>query len=605
MLRFFRLIPLVTMLAVAVGLCPARDRRAEQYEAQWREFRIPPFEVVTERDGRDVRAFLGDLFQYQHLLRTLFPGKEVKAHWPIRIWVLRASIPDAKPDFSHLPLVDDRYIAILNSPPSLTPTLKYQLARTILEDSLRPMTKWFEQGLLSLLGGANINGQITDLGVPVSPDARNLDWARVYALLAAKESIPALSALVGNLEKGMDFRLALRNSYQIEPENLDALAKTTLASSNVKPVAFSGLANNPRTDFRDWRVPLGYGELARVSTLAAARDTGALGRMIDSLRPGYDRLDPLARVEVQNIEALNLLDSRSRERAARLLGELTATGVSTSARVYLEAAKLATSPAEKVRLAKRAKELNPDWAAPDLVLASVAKSPAARAQLLSEGARLDARNRSLWDEAVEAALAARDYALADANLESAERATGSDADLESLRERRRNLSNLRVEKEEDDRQAKLAAERKEIDALRSKTMARIDAALARANKQNESPGLEKLEIVKYGEQDQPQTVTGKLTQVECHSGGRLVLVFESDSGHTRLLLPDRSRLSVEGGGTLDLRCGAQRPARSFTARYMPKPHTAYQTVGELESIQGAAEQGGTEQGASATAPRKP
>ncbi len=588
-MRLVRFIPLVLLLAVAGVLCPARERRAEKYEAQWREFRIPPFEVLAERDTRAVRAFLGDLFQFQHLLRTLFPGEELKAQWPIRIWLLQDASRPAPDGMSPLPLVDDRYVVFLGQSPRLTQPLQYRLARTILEDSLRPMPRWFEQGLLSLAGGARIEGQVTRLGDPVSPAGRDLDWARVFALLASKESVPALSALVGNLEKGMEFSPALRNSYQMDPASLDGLAKAALASDAAKPVLFSGLANNPRQDFRDWHVPLGYAELARVSALAAASDSAALQRAITALRPGYDSLDSLARAEIEAIGALNLLHSGSKNEAAPAIEELTATGITTSAHIYLEAARLATDSAEKTRLANRARQLNPDWAAPDVVLASVSENPAERARLLSAAARRDARNRGLWSEAAQAALDAKDFALADAALEGAERAARDEADLETLRERRRRLSTLRVEKDEEDRQTKLAAERKEIEQLKSRTMARIEAALARANKHNESPGLEDLEVVKYGEQDQPVTISGRLIHVECHTGGSLVLVFESGDGRTRLLLQNHSSLAVEDGGTLELRCGAQRPVRSFTARYAPNPHTTFSTAGELESIRPAAE----------------
>lgn len=582
------LLPLALWL-LAAGVTAAQDRPAEKYEEQWREFRIPPFEVIAERDNNDLRAFLGDLFQFRYLLATAFPGKELKAQWPIRIWILDGPVSPQEAAGVGLPVVVDRYVAMLGRPPRLTAALRYRIAETILHDNLRPMPAWFERGLLSLLGGARIEGQVIQLADPVSQDRRDLDWARVYALLASKESVPALSALTGNLEKGMEIRLALRNSYQMDLAKLDTEAKAAMALSAVKPVLFSGLANNPRTDFRDWYVPLGYGQLARLSLLAARRDTASLQNALVGLRPRYDELDPRARVEIEAIDALDALASGERDAAARPLKALTSIGLTKSARVYLEAAKLSGDPAEKKRLATLAKERNADWPEVDRVLAGIETDAAARAKLLYAAAHRDPRNRELWEEAAGAAEQARDFAMADAALEGAERSARDDAEKEKIRDQRWRLKDQRAKKEAEDRQSKLAADRKEIEALKAQTMSRIDAALARANKQNESPGVEKLEVVKYGDLDQKETVSGRLIRIECRSGGNLVLELESETERTRLLLPDASKVKIEGGGTLSFRCGAQSPARTLTAQYLPKTNAVLGTIGEVESLHPEAE----------------
>lgn len=588
-MRQTRLTSLLALWLLAAGCAAAQDRKAEKYEAQWREFRIPPFEVIAERDNNDVRAFLGDLFQFRYLLATAFPGKELKAQWPIRIWILDGPASPPAAAGAGLPVVVDRYVAAPGRPPRLTAALRYQIAQTILHDNLRPMPAWFERGLLSLLGGARIEGQVIQLADPVSQDGRNLDWARVYALLASKESVPALSALTGNLEKGMEIRLALRNSYQMDLTKLDTEAKAALALSAVKPVLFSGLANNPRTDFRDWYVPLGYGQLARLSLLAATHDTASLHNALAGSRPRYDELDPRARVEIEAIDALDALAAGEREDAARLLKALTSIGLTKSARVYLEAAKLSGDSAEKRRLATLAKERNPDWPEVDRVLAGVETDAAARAKLLYVAAQHDPRNRELWEEAAGAAEQARDFAMADAALEGAERSARDDAEKEKIREQRWQLKDLRAKKEEEDRQSKLAADRKEIEALKAVTMSRIDAALARANRQNESPGVEKLEVVKYGDLDQKETVSGRLIRIECRSGGNLVLELEGETERTRLLLPDASKVRIEGGGALSFRCGAQSPARTLSAQYLPKTNAVLGTIGEVESLHPEAE----------------
>lgn len=581
----------VALILLAALPCLAQERNIDKFEKEWREFRLPPFEVLSERDNEDTRAFLGDLFQYRHLLATAFPGKELKAQWPIRIWLLDDRNLPAEGADAEIPVVVDRYVVVLGRPPRLNPALRYRIAQTILEDNLRPMPGWFERGLLSLLGGARIDGQVIQLGEPVSTERKDLDWARVYTLLAAKESVPVLSALSGNLEKGMDLRLAMRNSYQMDAAKLDAQAKLALEFSTVKPVLFSGLANNPRQDFRDWYVPLGYDELARLSLHAAKGDKAAMRSALNALRPRFENFDSLARVQMQAMDALDAIENGEADEGVKLLRSLTAMGLTESPRVYLEAAKRSSDSAEKKRLAGLARERNDTWAELYEVLASLEKEPAARAKLLFEAARREPRNRARWETAAGVAVEAREFALADAALEGAERTTDDDAERQKIRDERWRLKDLRAQKEEEDRQTKLAEARKEIEALKSKTMERIDAALARANKENESPGTEQLEVVKLEDLDEKQTATGRLIRIECRSGGNLVLELESERERTRLLLPDASKVAVEGEGALEFRCGAQSAARLVTVQYQPKTNAVLGTIGVVEVIRQEAEKG--------------
>ena len=101
--------------------------------------------------------------------------------------------------------------------------------------------------------------------------------------------------------------------------------------------------------------------------------------------------------------------------------------------------------------------------------------------------------------------------------------------------------------------------------------------------------MEKLEIVKYGELDRKETVTGRLIRIECRSGGNLVLELESDAERTRLLLPDASKVKIEGGAALSFRCGAQSPILTLTAEYMPKTNAVLGTIGEVQVLRPEAE----------------
>jgi hypothetical protein len=70
-----RLCGILLVLLATLGLSGTLSLSAavDKFEGTWREFRIPPFEVIAENDTRELRAFLGDLFQYRYLLRRVLP----------------------------------------------------------------------------------------------------------------------------------------------------------------------------------------------------------------------------------------------------------------------------------------------------------------------------------------------------------------------------------------------------------------------------------------------------------------------------------------------------------------------------------------------------
>lgn len=568
------------MLALAAWAAPE-----DRFERDWREFRLPPFEVLAERDNQELRTFLGELFQYRHLLSTLLPGSELRPQWPIRIWVPQQGSPSAIPDSSRLPVVADRYLVVLPRNPQLSAALRAAIARTIIEDSLRPLPAWFEEGMLTILSGISIERQVMRLGPPPPGVTPDLNWAKVHWLLATKQSVLSLSALTGNLEKGMEERLALRNSYQTTLPDLEAAARATLAKASPETVEFSGLANNPRTDFRDWYVPLGYAELVQASAAALqSDDASTLQPTLASLRPRYADFDFRARTQLQTLDAWAALRAADQDAAATLLQDLTASGNSESAWVYLEAAKLAQSKAERQRLANLALAKNPSWAQIHRFLATLESDPAARGKHFMEACRHDPRNQQLWEETAAVLVEAQEYALADAALEGAARSARDPNQQQRLRDARWALREDRARKEEADRQARLAAERKDIEDLKAKTMSRIEEALARANRANESPDTPPADVVDFADVDQAGVAEGALVRVICRNATNYLLEIKTVEGYTRLLLKNPASVVTEGGAQWEFRCGNQLNPPQVRATFLPKIDNTLGTIGEVLSL---------------------
>jgi hypothetical protein len=570
------------LVAVLVLLVPAAV--VDEYEKTWREFRLPPFEVIAERDTRELRTFLGDLFQYHYLLSRLIPGEEPQAQWPIRIWVPRQAAAPEVVQGDRLPLVVDRYLAVMPGNPQLTPALKAAIARTVIHDSLRPMPEWFEEGLISMLAGVRIDGQVMQLGPLPAGQEPDLNWAQVYWLLSEKESVAMLAALAGNLEKGIEEQIAMRNSYRVTPEELRAEARKVMASGSFPPLKLGGLANNPRRDFRDWYVPLGYSNLAAISAHAVQPDLAGLAQAIASVRRDYETLDVKAVSQVQAMDAYVALRDGEVEDAAKILGELTELGNTRSAWVYLEAAKLARSKAEKQRLAGYAVDMNPGWPEVHRFLAELEDDPVVRGNLLLEAASHAPRSQELWEQAATSFMDGREYALADKALESAAVAARDDAERQRLRDARWEMREVRAEKEEEDRQKRIAAERRVIEDLKAKTMSRIEEALERANRENESPEQIEEEIVNFGDLDDDQSAEGALVRVVCRSDGQYLLEIKTVEGYTRLLLKSPDAITTEDGEPWEFRCGAQPNPQVVRATFRPAVNNRFGTIGEVLSL---------------------
>lgn len=583
----------VVALLVALLASPVPATAQQEFERNWREFRLPPFEVIAEQDNNELRTFLGELFQFRHLMATMLPGDQVRTRWPIRIWVPRQSVVAGVQEPGRLPVVVDRYVVALSGKPELSPSLKAAIVRMVVSDSMRPLPEWFESGMLTMIAGARIERQVIQLGAPPPGTAPDLNWAKVNWLLTGRQSALTLAALTGNFEKGLEEPVALRNSYQITPAQLEAEAKALLAKvSGVKPepvptIEFSGLASNPRRDFRDWYVPLGYAELATVSALAVSPTGGsgeALSSALAGVRSRSGSFDLRARTQIQALDAFAALRAGKAEEAQKVLADLVSVGNTESAWVYLEAAKLASGRAEKQRLAAIALEKNPHWAQPHQFLASLETDAVARGRRLLEAAQLDPRNQELWEEAAAAFVEGRDYLLADRALEGAARSASNDDERQRLRDARWELREDRARKEDEDRQLRIAEERRGIEELKSKTMSRIEEALARANRANESAEIPPAEVIDFADVDDPQEAEGALVRVVCRSDESYLLEIKTIEGFTRLLLRSAESVATEGGEPWEFRCGAQQHPPLVRASFLPKVNNSLGTIGEVLSL---------------------
>ena len=137
-----------------------------------------------------------------------------------------------------------------------------------------------------------------------------------------------------------------------------------------------------------------------------------------------------------------------------------------------------------------------------------------------------------------------------------------------------------------EKQRQAEQKQRELEEVKQKSMASIQAALDKANQEHPATPPSSGKVVPWW--DGPQAkgkAQGVLRQVDC-LGKQARLVIEGDDKKlTRLLIPDPTQVVIEGGGEKTFGCGPQRPARRIVVEYFPKPDAKLGTAGEAAVIQ--------------------
>jgi hypothetical protein len=212
--------------------------------------------------------------------------------------------------------------------------------------------------------------------------------------------------------------------------------------------------------------------------------------------------------------------------------------------------------------------------------------PALRVQLLAAAARREPRNVGYWRALAEAQDAAGQFVDAAKSWASAEVAAGSADERERLRESRLLAEARRRDEAEDARVRKIEETRRELEALKQKSMVGIQAALEKANRENPPMAPSSGKVEPWWDGPRPDgKVTGVLRQVDC-LGQQARLVIEADGRKVmRLLVRDPSQITVAGGGEKSFGCGVQKPARRVVVEYFAKPDAKLGTAGEVAVIE--------------------
>src|SRR5450756_174058 len=535
---------------------------------RWVKFTRGPFEVMTDAGARRGRETMVRFEQFRNALGQIVGEDDLQTPLPLRIFVFK----NAQGWTFTAPLTEgrDRYAIVLGEKSAVTPEIYSELTRLFLKSNTTQMPPAFERGLVAFFSTFEVNGiRITAGKPPAKPD---LDWARIHLMVADPDYYGKIRVLLYNLRHGVADDPAYRNAFSKSAAEVEAAVKKHFAAGNFQTTS---LPSRPMAegDFPERQVSATEISLARADLLVGAQSAAEYRKLLQ----GHEKV---AEAE----EGLGLLALRERrtEEARQNFASAVEAG-STSARCYIEYAKLEPDRDKAEDALRKAVGINPKLAEPFALMAARDTDPRQRLMHWKAATERDPRNTKYWRSLAETYLDENNYGEAGKAWRGGEQAATDPAERERFHRARMLVEQQRLDHEEAEKRQE--AEEKARELARLKTQALADLHKAEAKYSDGTPvGGDK--PVPWWEAPKPEgKVSGTLKQVDCLPKQQARLSIE-DAAHklVKLLVADPSKVVYAGNGEVSLGCGAQKP-RKITVEYFPKANAKLATAGEVATIE--------------------
>ena len=535
---------------------------------RWVKFTRGPFEVMTDAGARNGRETMVRFEQFRNALGQIVGEDDFETPLPLRIFVFK----NAQGWTSTAPLTEgrDRYAIVLGEKSAVTPEIYSELTRLFLKSNTTQMPPAFERGLVAFFSTFEVNGiRITAGKPPAKPD---LDWARIHLMVADPDYYGKIRVLLYNLRHGVADDPAYRNAFSKSAAEVEAAVKKHFAAGNFQTTS---LPSRPMAegDFPERQVSATEISLARADLLVGAQSAAEYRKLLQ----GHEKV---AEAE----EGLGLLALRERrtDEARQNFASAVEAG-STSARCYIEYAKLEPDRDKAEDALRKAVGINPKLAEPFALMAARDTDPRQRLMHWKAATERDPRNTKYWRSLAETYLDENNYGEAGKAWRGGEQAATDPAERERFHRARMLVEQQRLDHEEAEKRQE--AEEKARELARLKTQALADLHKAEAKYSDGTPvGGDK--PVPWWEGPKPEgKVSGTLKQVDCLPKQQARLSIE-DAAHklVKLLVADPSKVVYTGNGEVSLGCGAQKP-RKITVEYFPKANARLATAGEVATIE--------------------
>jgi hypothetical protein len=533
----------------------------------WVKFTRGPFEVVTDAGPKVGRETMVRLEQFRHALGQVLGEQDLQTPLPVRVFVFKNASGWTSKD--PITLGRDRYAIVLAEKTPIGPEINRALTRLFLKSNSAQMPVGFENGLVEFFSTFEVKGIRITAGTP--PGTPDPDWARIHLLVTDPEYYGKLRVLLYNLRRGVADDPAYRNAFGKSAAEVEAAVKKHFAAGNFQTTSLPSLPMAPG-DFPERQISDTDIRLARADLLASEQSAAEYRKLLAA----HEKL-PEAE------EGLGMLALREgkKDDARRHFAE-GIDAQSSSARCYIEYAKLEPDNEKAIEALLKAAGINPKLDEPFALMAQRDTDPRKRIAHWKAAAERNPRNASYWRSLAEANLAEHNYTEAAKAWRGGEQAATDPKVREEMHTARMAVEAKRLDYEEEEKRRDAEEKARELEALKAE--ARSELRLAEAQ-YSDGKAKSKGDVVPWWDGPKPAgKVTGTLTSVECLGKQARLLISGNDNKVIKLLVVDPAKVTYMGSGEVALGCGAQKPRR-VTVEYFPKANPKLATTGEVATIE--------------------
>ncbi len=532
----------------------------------WVKFTRGPYEVMTDAAPRSARETMVRFEQFRAALGQILGEPELTTALPVRIMIFKNPGGwNSAPPFAE---GRDRYSLVLGEKTPITPEMYIALTHLFLKSNSTQMPLPFERGLISFFSTFDVSGIRIAVGKP--PAKPDLDWARIHLMVVDPDYFGKIRVLLYNLRHGVADDPAYRNAFGKSAAEVEAQAAKHFAAGNFQTTS---LPSRPMSeaDFPERQVSDVEARLARGDLLAGAQSAAEYQKLLQA----HEKVS-----EAEEGLGLLALHAQHPDEARRYFADAVQAG-STSARCYIEYAKLEPNDAKAEEALLKAIGINPKLDEPFALMAKRDTDPRKRQLHWKSAAERDPRNAEYWRSLAETYLADHNYGDAAKAWRSGEQAATDPVLREKMRQARMAIEQQRLDYEEAEKRREAAEKAKEIENL--KTQAR--AELHKAETKFSEGSVPSDKAVPWWDGPKPSgKVTGTLKRVDCLAKQQAVLFIEGeDRKLVKLLIAEPAKVAYTGSGEVTLGCGVQKP-RKITVEYFAKANSKLATAGEVATI---------------------
>jgi tetratricopeptide (TPR) repeat protein len=534
---------------------------------RWVRYSSGPFEVLTDAGEKAGQETMVCFEEFRNALGQVVGEPDLETPQPVRILVFKNAKGWTTP--APLALGRDRYAIVLADKTPVPPAVFGELTRLLLDSNTNRMPAAFEHGLAEFFSTFEVTGIHITVGAP--PPRPDLDWARVHLLVVAPENFGKLRILLYNLRKGVDEDPAYRNAFGKSAAEVEAQAKQHFAAGHFQTTTIASRPMAP-DDFHERPISNTDVRLARADLLAGAQSAAEYQSLL---------AEHLKVAESEEGLGLLALHEHLTDQARSHFAVAIEAG-STSARCYIEYARLERDDEKATQALLHAAGINPKLDEPFALLAERYTDPRKRLAHWKDAAERAPRNAAYWQALAECYLADHNYTEAAKAWREAEQAATDPAQRARLHQSRMATEGQRLDFEAAEKQRQADQEARDLEKLKEQARANLHAA---EDKYNGGPAKPVANAIPWWDGPHPSgKIAGTLKQVDCLGKQARLVVEGEDRKTVKLLIRDPSQIVIGGSNEAKLGCGIQKPRR-VVVEYFPKADTRLATAGEVATIE--------------------